>query len=362
MVALAVQRVQTLGGQCDKQIWEYDEEYYEIDLSHWQGTDADLALLLPFRLFVEDNRLNDPDRFFELTLNSKTTDDSLAYVGELTNLGSLKVAGTAVTDAGLQHLTRLDQLWALSLSGTQVSDDSIDLLAQWESLNRLDVSNARITVEGIVRLLQQNLHVTVVFAGGSAGWRSVQFDENVDQAVLREIIDTGYFLDIAAVPPWFSNADLELVSRQRDVRRLALSGSAVTDAGLKYLNGLACLETLRLSDTAITGAGFQDVDGLENLTHLDLVSTKVSDAELVHLNRTPNLKELALTGTMVTDEGLQHLSNKRSLRELFLHDTRVSFAAAKEWQKTMPAVTIYHSEGLLKASVGDGSTSTTNEE
>ncbi|NLS98092.1 MAG: hypothetical protein GXX96_38675 [Planctomycetaceae bacterium] len=357
MIALAVERVQTLGGQCDKQIWKYDEEFYEIDLSNWQGTDADLALLLPFRLFVEDNRLNDPDRFFELTLNSKTTDDSLAYVGELTNLESLKVAGTAVTDAGLQHLARLDQLRALSLSGTRVSDDSIDLLAQWESLNRLDVSSARITVEGIVRLLQQNPHVTVVFAGGSAGWRSVQFDENVDQAVLREIIDTGYFLDIAAVPPWFSNADLELVSRQRDVRRLALSGSAVTDAGLKYLNGLACLETLRLSDTAITGAGFQDVDGLESLTHLDLVSTKVGDAELAYLKKLPNLQDLALTGTKVTNEGLQHLSGISSLRKLGLHGTRVSFVAAKEWQKTMPAVTIYLEEGVLKATEPGASTS-----
>lgn len=362
MVALAVERVQTLGGRCDKQSGKYDEEFYEIDLSQWQGTDADLALLLPFRLFVEDNRLNDPDRFFELTLNSKSTDDSLAYVGELTNLLTLNLAGTAVSDAGLPRLDRLDQVRSLNLSGTQISDNSVDQLARWEDLNLLDVSNTRITAAGIARLLQQNPHVTVVFSGGSAGRRSVRFDENADRAVLREIIDTDYFQSYDAVPHEFGDADLELLASQCEVKHLTLRGSAVTDAGLRHLNGLAYLKSLCLSDTAITGAGFRDVEGLESLAYLRLASTNVGDAELAHLKRMPNLKDLTLTGTKVTDEGLQHLSGISSLRKLGLHGTRVSFAAAKEWQKTMPAVTIYLEGGVLKATEPDASTSGANPE
>jgi hypothetical protein len=299
MVALAIERVQTLGGQCQKREWK--EEFYEIDLSHSQGTDADLALLLPFQLLAEDNRLNDPDRFFGLTLNSKTTNDSLAYVGDLTNIVTLKVSGSGVTDAGLFYLNRLDQLRVLDLSGTQVSDDSIDLLARWKELNRLDVSDTGITVAGIAGFLQENLRVTVVFSGGSARWRSVRLDENADQAVLRKIIDTGYFRSFDAVPHGFSDADLELVASQREVKRLDLSGSAVTDAGLRHLNGLASLESLSLTDT------------------------------------------------MITDEGLQYLLGMRSLRRLLLQGTRVSFAAAAQWQQKMPTVTIYHADGPLKA-------------
>lgn len=301
MLALATERVRALGGRCYKQQGKFDREFYHIDLSHWQGTDADLKFLLPFRLLAEDNRLNDPDRFFKLTLNSKTTDDSLAFVGDLTNLLTLKVAGSAVTDAGLSSLSRLDQLLVLDLSGTQVSDDSIDLLARWKRLNRLDVSNTEMTVAGIARFLRETPRVTVVFTGGSASWRSVSLDENADQAALRKIIDTGYFQSFDAVPHRFNDADLELVASQREVKRLDLSGSAVTDAGLRHLNGLASLESLTLTDSRIT------------------------------------------------DLGLQHLLGIRSLRRLLLQGTQVSFAAAAEWQKQMPAVTIYHADGLLKA-------------
>ena len=72
MVALAIERVQTLGGQCQKQ--EKKKEFYEIDLSHWQGTDADLALLLPFRLLAEDNQTTGTPSF---ALSNPTSPDVL---------------------------------------------------------------------------------------------------------------------------------------------------------------------------------------------------------------------------------------------------------------------------------------------
>ena len=94
--------------------------------------------------------------------------------------------------------------------------------------------------------------------------------------------------------------------------------SAVTDATLRRLAGLAALHRLYLSQTQVTDAGLQHLPGLTGLHWLDLSQTQVTDAGLQHLAGLTGLTYLDLSQTQVTDAGLQHLAGLTELRQLKL--------------------------------------------
>ena len=66
---------------------------------------------------------------------------------------------------------------------------------------------------------------------------------------------------------------------------LNLSGTQVTDAGLKELDGLKNLHTLHLGGTKVTDRGLKELVGLKNLHTLDLSFTAVTDAGLAELQK-----------------------------------------------------------------------------
>ena len=66
---------------------------------------------------------------------------------------------------------------------------------------------------------------------------------------------------------------------------LNLSGTQVTDAGLKELAGLKNLHTLNLNFTPVTDAGLKELADLKNLHTLDLSFTAVTDAGLAELQK-----------------------------------------------------------------------------
>ena len=55
---------------------------------------------------------------------------------------------------------------------------------------------------------------------------------------------------------------------------------------------------------------------LGNLTRLDLSGTKVTNAGLKHLAKAKDLTELDLADTQVTDAGLNELAGLKNLRRL----------------------------------------------
>jgi hypothetical protein len=62
---------------------------------------------------------------------------------------------------------------------------------------------------------------------------------------------------------------------------------------------------------------------LRQLEKLDLYDTGITDAGLEHLKGLRQLQELGLSGTEVTDAGLEHLKGLRQLRTLDLSFTKV---------------------------------------
>ena len=91
----------------------------------------------------------------------------------------------------------------------------------------------------------------------------------------------------------------------KDVRRLNLARTSITDAGLASLATSAELQHLYLYQNPQLGdAGMTHLSGLSLLEGLDLVATSVGDAGLAALDSLPKLMYLKLRGTRVTAVGV----------------------------------------------------------
>ncbi len=136
---------------------------------------------------------------------------------------------------------------------------------------------------------------------------------------------------------------LKLLAGQADLRRLELSGTAVTSAGLAHLKGLTNLQFLNVCLTAvsddgfehlagmtkmrrmtvcaskITGSGFQHLAEMKQLESINLHSSPASDAGLAAIGKLTSLRRLEIVHTNVTDVGLVHIANLINLRQLHIH-------------------------------------------
>lgn len=88
---------------------------------------------------------------------------------------------------------------------------------------------------------------------------------------------------------------------------LALTGTAVTDAGLKELAHLKSLTTLYLYNTAVTDAGLKELAAFDNLVALDLGRTAITDAGLKELAQLKRLTALHLLGAKVSKDAVAEL-------------------------------------------------------
>ena len=69
----------------------------------------------------------------------------------------------------------------------------------------------------------------------------------------------------------------------RGWRTLVLTGTQVSDSGLKHLTPLTNLSGLHLAETRVGDAGIMHLQTLTHLAHLDLSRTRVTNAGLAGL-------------------------------------------------------------------------------
>ena len=72
----------------------------------------------------------------------------------------------------------------------------------------------------------------------------------------------------------------------KPVTRIGLSGTQVTDAGLKELAPLTNVSWLNLDHTQVTDIGLEQLAPLRNRYHLNLPCTQVTDAGIEELQKT----------------------------------------------------------------------------
>jgi Leucine Rich repeat len=99
----------------------------------------------------------------------------------------------------------------------------------------------------------------------------------------------------------------ELDGLEDKLRRLNLSQTHISDAGLARIAGMRKLEQLRLASDRVTDAGLARLVDLKELRHLHLIGMPISDEGLTHLHALAGLESLYLDGTKATDEGMARL-------------------------------------------------------
>lgn len=254
-----------------------------IDLrASWVG-DADLRDLAAIstlrKLDLSETRITDHG-LRQLKNASGITDLNLRFAESITGEGisalkswkqlkRLNLAGTKISDSALQQISQLNSLEELNIGGVLVTDAGLEALTSLAHLRELTLGGNKLTDAGL-EPLRQLPGLTYLDLGG----------------VQRE--DSGIWMVS------FSQSGLEAIATLKDLCRLRLHGTLMTDRGLQTIKGLAHLEMLdlhdclRISDDAVT-----TLATMRTLRLVDLSGTKVTAAGVEKLRRAnPNCRVL----------------------------------------------------------------------
>jgi Leucine-rich repeat (LRR) protein len=121
------------------------------------------------------------------------------------------------------------------------------------------------------------------------------------------------------------------------LKRLNLSGTQISDAGLASLGKVASLESLIVQRTRITGRGIEHLLKLRWLRSLDLTDSSVSDADLDRFSEL-RVKSLMLSKTSVADASVEGLLKMPKLNRLEISGTRITDAGFARLEKARPRI------------------------
>jgi cephalosporin-C deacetylase-like acetyl esterase len=247
--------------------------------------------------------------------------------------------------ASLKHVRDL----IAGLTNAQVRADTTSLLPLWE---RSAIQHAR--DRSLLAEIKRLGGKAIIEVQAPAWLREIAGDKALPAFGRIVEIDLNERSDGHAAPIPKKLADrvtdgwLAKIENQSALRRLELSGTAVTSAGLVHLKGLSKLEWLNVCLTAVddrgfenlaalsrmkrmvvcsskvTGTGFQHCRAMKQLESINLHSSPASDAGLEAIGKLTSLRRLEIVHTNVTDVGLQHLAGLVNLRQLHVHGPKTT--------------------------------------
>jgi Leucine-rich repeat (LRR) protein len=151
---------------------------------------------------------------------------------------------------------------AVNLRGTWVSDSDMFSLAAMPDLESLDLSHTRITDEGMLRL-----------------------------KVARKIRNLNLFY-----AEWITDQGLTAIRDWKQLKRLNLRGTRISDGTLELVSHMPGLEALDIAHTSVTDNGLDYLITLVNLKELSLGRGRLSNSSLEMLRMLPTLTHLDLSG------------------------------------------------------------------
>jgi hypothetical protein len=146
---------------------------------------------------------------------------------------------------------------------------------------------------------------------------------------------------IIAIPygvNWYHNRFVSLGPRERVVDgelHITLTGWAGSDYSI--LKEKPATVVLQMANPDVGDATLDNLRGMTKLRELDISGSQVSDEGLKVLAELPHLAELRLARTRITDDGFhKYLAAKESLQKLDLSGTDVKGKSKREWKKAQP--------------------------
>lgn len=161
---------------------------------------------------------------FPVGYDDNITDVDLKYLILFPELGAIHLYGKGITDNSFQYFQGLKNLRSISLNETSVTGSGFRYLVDKTELYRFDLSKSPITDEGLKYLSE------------------IKFKNPVNELYLCEskVTDAGM--------PYIAKMKF-------DQGRISLSGTAVTDEGIKHLAGFKNMIEIILYNTKVTDKG-----------------------------------------------------------------------------------------------------------
>ena len=119
---------------------------------------------------------------------------------------------------------------------------------------------------------------------------------------------------------------IDLYDRQNPHDKSYKRNETLVDAWLDRLADLPDLASLDLANTTMSGPGLKVVGTLKNLERLNLTLTPITDPHLEHLRDLTKLRVLSLASAKCTGEGFRFLGNLKQLENANFHFTPVNDA------------------------------------
>ncbi len=326
-----------------------DGEIQEVDLSRSWISDLDLGRLAGIdtlrHLVLAQTHVTDSAldvvaslpglRGLDLFFCEHVTDSGASILRKATRLERLNVRGTKISDSGVKFLTELEQLRWLDIGITEVSDATVELLEAVPGLESLAIGGNRVGEVGIssLRSLKRLKHLDLSGAQetDSGIWAVTVTDLNLDEIGDLEGLES---LNLASPSKQYVDAVSSGVPRLRgairvtdfgavqlarlsNLRRLNLTRSMLTAAGIRNLQPLARLEDLNLSHAGgIDDAAGPELAGLTSLRSLNVSYTQFGDDGLSALRDHPNLRRVVAAGTRLTEKGISEFVAAREGRDV----------------------------------------------
>jgi internalin A len=163
----------------------------------------------------------------------------------------------------------------------------------------------------------------VVFVSAAWAMADTGWIERAGGTVARDAGGQAVAVDLRA--SWATDSDMPLLAQMKELKRLDLSLTRISDRGLRALKASPAIEELDLSFAEqITDEGAATVKGWKRLRRLNLRDTKITNATLEFLSGVPSLEWLDIGWAQVTDTGLGHLATLTNLRHLAMGGNKLT--------------------------------------
>jgi Leucine-rich repeat (LRR) protein len=128
---------------------------------------------------------------------------------------------------------------------------------------------------------------------------------------------------------WVTDGDLEKVVTLKTLRKLDLSFSLITDAGMERLKPLTGITDLNLfAVEKITDTGLSYIRGWKKLERLNLHGTDVTDITMQqYVSEMPSLRSLDIGYTLVGNLGIEALASLPSIENLVIGGNKIDGGA-----------------------------------
>lgn len=245
------------------------------------------------------------------------SDRELGWLAAATNLVEIAISGAKVHDPLALALARLPALREVRLADTAITLATIRALAARSDLEEVDLADTPVDDASAAALL------------GAPEMRVVRLDGTPITDVALAGPASPRLVELYLSHTAISDAGLGFLDGVPHLIALGLGHSRIGDAALDPIARLTALHTLVLSSARVSPEALAKLAGLRALERLYLDQVHADDAVLAALSPARDtLRVLHLAASDVSEAGLAALRGFTELQELTLGDTRMHEAVA----------------------------------